>query len=78
MLDTLHPTARDYLALGTAFAVQTSLRSFCINSPFVFGNDLREVRILRISCNSVRKWLIGMILIAVLAGLLMILEFPMC
>jgi hypothetical protein len=44
MLDTLHPTARDYLALGTAFAVQTSLRSFCINSPFVFGNDLREVR----------------------------------
>lgn len=43
MLETLHPTARDYLALGTAFLVQTALRSFCINSDFVFGKDLREV-----------------------------------
>ena len=44
MLDSLHPTARDYLALGSAFVVQTALRSFCINSPLVFGNDLKEVR----------------------------------
>ena len=31
---------------------------------------------MHISCLSVTKWLIGMVLIAVLAGLLMILESP--
>lgn len=41
-LDRLHPTARHWVALGTAFFVQSWLRSFCITSSYVFGDDLRE------------------------------------
>lgn len=49
-LDALHPAARHYLSLTTAFVTATVLRSICFNPRLpIFGPDLQKVSLANVT-----------------------------